>query len=68
MSLSDYVRDQVREMNLVVHQHCMDNLLPSRFGSKASMWGDALRDGVVSRHEYDQARDYYVNLWSYAGD
>jgi hypothetical protein len=48
----------------------LSNLYPmeANYGSRCSLWLCALNDGVVSREEYEGARDYYGRLWTYVGD
>ena len=38
------------------------------YGSKASLYGDGLKDKVITSAEYDAAQQYYGRLWHYAGD
>ena len=37
------------------------------YGSRQSVFENGLRDGKITREEYEKARDYYGNLWNYAG-
>lgn len=58
---SDRITKMTRELS---------NLYPmeANYGSRCSLWLCALNDGVVSREEYEGARDYYGRLWTYVGD
>lgn len=38
------------------------------YGSRASLWGCALRDDLVTREVYDKASNFYGRLWNYVGD
>ena len=38
------------------------------YESRASLWNQALHDGVINQEEFELARDYYGNLWTYVGD
>lgn len=38
------------------------------YGSKAGLWGQAIRDKKVTSEQYNLARIYYGNLWNYTGD
>lgn len=38
------------------------------YGSRASVFGNGLRDGIITKEEYNEAKDYYGNLWHYVGD
>jgi len=38
------------------------------YNSRMTYWGSALTAGIISRDDYDYARQYYGNLWSYVGD
>lgn len=36
--------------------------------SRASLWRDGLRDGLVTRELYDEALKFYGDLWHYIRD
>ena len=36
--------------------------------SPQGLWVKGLNDGIVTREEYDWAKDYYGSLWNCAGD
>lgn len=38
------------------------------YESRASLYGQALNDKVISQSEYDDARKFYGKLWFYVGD
>ena len=38
------------------------------YSSRASLWGNGLRDGIVDKELYNKARKYYERLWYYTGD
>lgn len=38
------------------------------WGSKATLFGRGLREGDITKEEYNEARDYYGHMWNYAGD
>lgn len=42
--------------------------LTEAYGSRASLYGEALTDGVITKSEYIKAKEYYGKLWSYVGD
>jgi hypothetical protein len=56
-------RDDVR---LLIEQHTGETYYD--WGSAASLYGDALRRGLISDLEYDVAKRRYGRSWSYAGD
>lgn len=35
------------------------------YGSRSSVFGKALSDGLISREDYNVAREYYGSLWNY---
>lgn len=37
------------------------------YGSRAGVFGMALSDGLISREDYNVAREHYGSLWNYAG-
>jgi len=38
------------------------------YNSRMTYWGSALRAGIISRDDYEQARKRYGALWDYVGD
>ena len=38
------------------------------YGSRASLYGRALKDSLITREEYNKAKLYYGGLWYYTGD
>lgn len=38
------------------------------FGSRSSVFIRAWKDHVITRAEFEAARDYYGSLWNYCGD
>lgn len=36
--------------------------------SRATIFGNALRNGKISEEVYKKAREYYGRLWNYTGD
>lgn len=38
------------------------------YGSKASLFGQALINKDITKEEYNNARMYYGRLWHYSGD
>ena len=45
----------------------MYNPYPVQMG-RYEAFGKALRDGHITQELYNEARDYYGNLWNYVGD
>lgn len=43
------------------------NPYPVQMG-RYEAFGNALKDGLIDKETYDQARDYYGDLWHYVGD
>ena len=42
--------------------------IEANYGSRASLFGKGLENGVITREEYNQAKEYYGKLWNYVGD
>ena len=38
------------------------------YGSPQSWWAKAVRANIVNEQQYEDARVYYGNLWTYRGD
>lgn len=36
--------------------------------SRCEVFRNALNDGLVTKEQYKEARDYFGNLWFYTGD
>ena len=36
--------------------------------SRAEAFGKALKDGLITDEEYNEAREFYGSLWNYTGD
>lgn len=43
------------------------NKYPVQMG-RYEAFGLALKDGLIDKETYDEARKYYGNLWNYVGD
>lgn len=42
--------------------------IEANYGSIASLFGKALENKVITKDEYNKAREYYGKLWFYVGD
>ena len=40
----------------------------ANYGSRASLFGKALENKVITKDEYNKARECYGELWFYVGD
>ena len=38
------------------------------YGSRASLYGRALKEDRITKEQYENAKKYYGNLWNYVGD
>ena len=42
--------------------------IDAMYCSRASLWGNGWRDGMVTEEEYKEAQTHYGRLWNYVGD
>ena len=38
------------------------------YGTRQSYWAEAMRKGIITQNQYQDASAYYGNLWTYRGD
>lgn len=56
--------DIVMITNILVHLYPIEGV----YGSRASLYGEAKRDGIITNDEYTEASKFYGKLWTYSGD
>lgn len=59
------VQRLVRRVNDWAREHAS---IDFTYGSRQSYWANAVNAGVVTRAQYDMAKIYFGNLWTYRGD
>ena len=64
MIKSDIVK---RSLYISTIQSIIEEFYPieAAYSSRASLFGEAFKDGIVTKEEYDIAKEYYGNLWNY---
>jgi len=48
----------------------LEDLYPidAHYSSRCSMYQNGLLDGIITKNEFEAARNYYGRLWNYVGD
>jgi len=48
----------------------LEDLYPidANYSSRCTIYQNGLRDEIITKEEFNAARDYYGRLWNYVGD
>lgn len=48
----------------------LEDLYPvdANYSSRCSVYQNGLKDGIITKNEFEAARNYYGRLWNYVGD